>query len=604
MSPRFACASSVAVLLASHHACGFEQGVDQHVPREQSAPRLGFLDCTGQSDLTDRGIRRAYRRIAKAKHPDKQRRGHLSVAPAEADPPEEESEGAGTIEDFTELRDSWLQDPLRFHIYRAVFDRDGGRLTEFGDAVTRKEHSQKSAPAVLQTLRARIERVRDSTPSRGTDKDADTADRNNTSAPFASEKDDLASTTSVAAQRQAQETEKDWPYLDVEIDVRNSGAPNGGFLPQGGSWTFAFARKGVSTVHYRGDEKAGGYDVCCDFLKDSKCVRNTGIQHTKGADGKLRSSESPGPRSPQVQASSQNGSLPYQTSDCPFARDRETLTFRVRKPLHKDLGGQWGGAVQVFNERREEVLCVALALQAGPPHLQHTASLLLRLGLAVVLRALPRRERARDSETGIETGRERPEPREAPPRASGRARRRASASSRRAASARTAPTSWRGPWMATAGATARAPAGSSRATPARASTGRSAGQSACRGRGAGSTRRTAQRVVPAVHALQQAAEDRGSADRDVREGGGGDPGALAAEHKCRRAVSSSAAACVCSGSLCLARRRTPAPADVAREPGARSPGAAAERGARSAEGPTALLLGTPGAERVATTGRS
>lgn len=343
--------------------------MDHNVPRAYSAPRVGFFDCTGQSDLTDHGIRRAYRRIALAKHPDKLRREHPSIVPAEADPPEERSAGAETIEDFTELRDSWLQDPLRFHIYRAVFDRDEGRLTEFGDVAARQENPRASASAVLQTLRARVQRVRDPTPSRhvGNDNDTEATAPRNTSTSATGEENDPASAQAAAAQRQGQDTQTDWPYLDVEIDVLNTGAPKEGFLPRGGSWTFAFARKGVSTVHYRGDEKAGGYDVCCDFLKDSKCVRKTRVQRKQEADDKLGSTDPPGPRGTQLQESSPNATSLYQTSDCPFARDQETLTFRVRKPLHKDLGGRWGGAVQIFNERREEVLCVALALEAARP---------------------------------------------------------------------------------------------------------------------------------------------------------------------------------------------------------------------------------------------
>eukprot|EP00439_Symbiodinium_sp_Y106_P060506 s2574_g8.t4 len=135
-----------------------------------------------------------------------------------------------------------------------------------------------------------------------------------------------------------------WPYIQVELDL-----DHGGLLLDGGSWTFAFGLKNASTVHYRGDERTGGYDVCCDFVQDSRCQRRP-ASNISG----------PEPKCPKDSATDcHEGISLYTTSDCPLP---PLVTASVRRPLHLNITGQWGAALQVKDASGEEVACVAFAL--------------------------------------------------------------------------------------------------------------------------------------------------------------------------------------------------------------------------------------------------
>ncbi|CAK9013168.1 unnamed protein product, partial [Durusdinium trenchii] len=66
------------------------------------AGREGFLDCSG-GDNSEHALRRAYRLIVKGSHPDK---GGSNEQTAE----------------LTSLRDSLLREPLKFQVFRAMFE--------------------------------------------------------------------------------------------------------------------------------------------------------------------------------------------------------------------------------------------------------------------------------------------------------------------------------------------------------------------------------------------------------------------------------------------------------------------------------------------------
>jgi len=136
------------------------------------------------------------------------------------------------------------------------------------------------------------------------------------------------------------ELQDGWPYLQVELEFEHYG-----LLMEGGSWTFAFGLKNGSTVHYRGDERTGGYDVCCDFLRDSRCQRHA-------LQSKVNASES------TCQSLGQCDSGLYAISDCPLPT---RIAAKVRRPLHQNITGQWGGALQVRSTTGEEVACIAFA---------------------------------------------------------------------------------------------------------------------------------------------------------------------------------------------------------------------------------------------------
>mmetsp|Transcript_9154 Transcript_9154/g.20186 ORF Transcript_9154/g.20186 Transcript_9154/m.20186 type:complete len:395 (+) Transcript_9154:30-1214(+) len=225
----------------------------------------GFIDCRSGEGVTEHAIRKAHRRWSLKNHPDK---GGAAEIAAE----------------FTNLRDSFLRDPLRFHIFRAMFDSQDLQPFNGGFA--------------LGVDGARVDiRPRD-----------------------------------------------DWPYVEVEVDL-----DLGDRLSEGGTWTFALALLGASTVHYRGDVAIGGYDVCCDFVKGSRCVRRSRPLNTTCVD-----------------SAGEGGSCtdveevwdPYVESDCPLP---QRFTANVRRPLHLNETGQWGAALQIRDIDNMEVACLAFA---------------------------------------------------------------------------------------------------------------------------------------------------------------------------------------------------------------------------------------------------
>ena len=225
----------------------------------------GVMSCSG--GVSDGSIKKAFRKIAKDVHPD------LS------------GQESSSVGDFAELKDGWIRDPMRFHIFRAIHGRSS-KLQPLGATIGK-----------LSNASVKIER-------RSTYQDE----------------------SAFVSGNQINSTA--WPYFVVTADFDNTG----GELNQNSRYSFAFSKKGLSTVHYRGMD---GYDVCCDFVADSKCARSPADVVARGGDA-------------------------YITSDCPV--DNGLVKFRVAKPLHVDEAGQWGVALRVLDGNGTDFVCAAFAV--------------------------------------------------------------------------------------------------------------------------------------------------------------------------------------------------------------------------------------------------
>ena len=72
-----------------------------------------------------------------------------------------------------------------------------------------------------------------------------------------------------------------WPRLTVDTSLHPSDSVDFG---RSHVWRVALAHADASTIEYKGDESAGGFDVCCDFVKGSRCV----LRRARRASGRRR----------------------------------------------------------------------------------------------------------------------------------------------------------------------------------------------------------------------------------------------------------------------------------------------------------------------------
>lgn len=288
--------------------------------------RQGWFDCTGASTSDAVGIRRAYRRAALGAHPDKN------------------DDGAESMRSWTDLRDSFRLDPLRFPVFRAMFG--DARLQPMSDLATdlaspmarglgEDAEGQSSSGADSSELRTTAGVVEDAADVGGDAIRAGPA---------------LVRAASATVERDAE----GWPYVVAEVAV-DAVRDHASAIPPGARWSFLFGQRGQSTVHYRGDERRGGYDVCCDFVKDSRCRRRA-VQEgnsTVDLDGRAFSIGAD-----QTDKETGEERASYEQTDCPVSLP---AVFRVRRPLHQDAAGQWGAALQVRDGSGRELLCAAFA---------------------------------------------------------------------------------------------------------------------------------------------------------------------------------------------------------------------------------------------------
>lgn len=160
----------------------------------------------------------------------------------------------------------------------------------------------------------------------------------------------MGSNTSAGSIRQAWanvERVDGWPYITANASLLLQ-AP----LSEGATWTVMIGKRGLGFVHYKGDEKEGGYDVCCEFMSPSSCKRRAVTGNC--ADG---------------QACGEDGlpirGRPYAEHDCPLPSGGSP-TIAVRKPLYQDEPGQWGLVLEVRDMQGKRAACVAFAFQVEP----------------------------------------------------------------------------------------------------------------------------------------------------------------------------------------------------------------------------------------------
>ena len=71
----------------------------------------------------------------------------LKAGPASSDP-------CSQVGDLAELKDGWLRDPLRFHIFRALY---GDTLAELGSSAGKSRGARRIGPAVkMQFCKGKI----------------------------------------------------------------------------------------------------------------------------------------------------------------------------------------------------------------------------------------------------------------------------------------------------------------------------------------------------------------------------------------------------------------------------------------------------------------
>ena len=132
-----------------------------------------------------------------------------------------------------------------------------------------------------------------------------------------------------------------WPRLTLEASLRPPGEVD---LGRTHVWRIALAAENASTIEYKGDSGAGGYDVCCGFVRGSRCElrgRDEVVELlTQQAENGTTSFQSPtasvalvstGGQQPQPveRAWHQLRDVHYRAHDCPLrwsARGGLTLT--------------------------------------------------------------------------------------------------------------------------------------------------------------------------------------------------------------------------------------------------------------------------------------
>eukprot|EP00933_Yihiella_yeosuensis_P061990 TRINITY_DN64890_c0_g1_i1.p1 TRINITY_DN64890_c0_g1~~TRINITY_DN64890_c0_g1_i1.p1 ORF type:complete len:455 (+),score=47.37 TRINITY_DN64890_c0_g1_i1:22-1386(+) len=277
------------------HSIAGTDFVDAAVDTENTrrAEVKGFFDCHQDegSPSIESLAKRAFRRMALQHHPDK-------------------TGGSGSVTaELAALRDSWVSEPLRFQVFRAMFDPPELSPVQTSGRPVEAEASDSKA-SQLRGAHAGI-------------------------------------------------TWQDgWPYFELEVDI-----DHGHRLDAGGSWTFAMGLKGVSTIHYRGDESEGGYDVCCDFIQDSRCRRRplaVSSAMTSRSEQNSSASEECADSSCRISENSSDANSLYVYQDCPLPSRFPSF---VRRPLHLNSTGSWGAALQVKDARGRELACVAFSFQ-------------------------------------------------------------------------------------------------------------------------------------------------------------------------------------------------------------------------------------------------
>eukprot|EP01045_Picozoa_sp_COSAG04_P026463 COSAG04_NODE_3677_length_2611_cov_1.453025_1_plen_402_part_00 len=165
-----------------------------------------------------------------------------------------------------------------------------------------------------------------------------------------------------------------FPYAALTADFALSRA-----LPPGAAYTFALGAEGISTIQYHGDDRAaagaGGYDVCCDFLVDSACVRRpastlpaVGPGAAEGEAAAAAGEESPTPEPGWGESTGGPDWLKlYEAHDCPVA---DVFSASVSRPLHVMAAGRWAVTMSIRDREGTELACVGAAFEVAEADLK------------------------------------------------------------------------------------------------------------------------------------------------------------------------------------------------------------------------------------------
>lgn len=125
--------------------------------------------------------------------------------------------------------------------------------------------------------------------------------------------------------------------MHLELDFRSS--------VERGFWKLGLLAKDVSSIEYSGDH-GQGYDMCCQFLKDSKCnykpYSELLAQHAENRDGAWDSA--------------------YASHDCPL-HIGQPYTAVIDKPLHVNQDGLWAAVAELLDLNGEELACAVVAFR-------------------------------------------------------------------------------------------------------------------------------------------------------------------------------------------------------------------------------------------------
>ena len=249
----------------------------------------GWADCTGTSP-SSRHVHKSWRSFAQHTHPDT---------------------AGGDSDDFQNsvlLRDA-LKDPDHFQIYKLL--RNSTPLTPFNDTVHAAGEGGVVVTADLQVVQ----------------KCTNLLDKGkNSCSPYARLRVQFA----------------------FAPEAGSGGGGGGGALPHGAAWTLALGAQNVSTIQYHGDKARHGYDVCCDFVANSRCVRQHPALDSE-ADAGATAGATGTPPDPWT----------YAAHDCPVPA---AFTAEVSRPLHVMRSGQWAATISIRDGAGLELACVAAAM--------------------------------------------------------------------------------------------------------------------------------------------------------------------------------------------------------------------------------------------------
>ena len=150
-----------------------------------------------------------------------------------------------------------------------------------------------------------------------------------------------------------------WPRLRVDASLR---APSDVVLSERHVWRVALAHADASTIEYKGDNGAGGFDVCCGFVRGSTCVLRPRDEAVAWLDEKVswharvdaaghalvHAADHERTRRSTL-AWHEQREAHYVRHDCerPWPRGG-LLNASVSKPLHLKAAGSWAAVLLVF----------------------------------------------------------------------------------------------------------------------------------------------------------------------------------------------------------------------------------------------------------------